>query len=507
MKIFGSKARKTSKTSKKSKHKKTVSVQTPYDGDPSYYAADEPAGKQTKKASKKSIALLVFSIIAFLLAGAAFAAVQLIKPPEIQIHENDKTIVDTENGDAITVDPGQRISDYFTFLVCATDIDETRTDNMMVVGFDTKNHKVNVLNIPRDVMCSNNRTGASRKINAAFGSNHNIENTMKEVKKVVGFTPDKYIIVNFQGIADIVDAIGGIDYEVPFKMIYNDPIQDLYIYFEPGLQHMNGEQVVEFLRWRHNDPGYTHLQTDGYDGGDESRIQKQQEFLLYLAEQILRPENILKAKPIAEAVFSNVKTDLTMGELVWMANQAMQVDTANIQMFTLPGYPASSYAGSNAYLSFFFPNEAETLELVNTYFNPYDQPITSLDVIESPPEGQRRPNTSSEEDAYDPDAQEEEPTDETTSEDPEDGEDTEDESTDTPPADDGADSEDGSGSDAGGDPSDSGSDGQSTEVPPSDAGGTDSGSGEDTESTPPDSSEPTQPEPPAADPGIGDPEA
>ena len=186
-------------------------------------------------------------------------------------------------------------------------------------------------------------------------------------------------------------AIGGIDYDVPFKMIYNDPVQDLYIYFEPGYQHMNGEQVVEFLRWRHNDPGYTDLQTEGYDGGDESRIKKQQEFLMYLADQILKPENILKAKPIAEAVFGNVKTDLTLGEIVWMANQAMQVDTSNIQMFTLPGYAASSYAGTDAFLSFFFPDESETLELINTYFNPYDKQITSLDVI-GIPAGWRAPH-------------------------------------------------------------------------------------------------------------------
>lgn len=407
MKIFGSKASKRNKKDKKKK--KDVSVYTPYDGDPDYHLTDVQVtgkdGKKTKgkdkKMSKKSIALLIVAIVAFLLAGAAFAAVQFIKPPEIKVHENDKTIVDTENGDAVTVDPGERISDYFTFLVCATDIDETRTDNMMVVGFDTKNHKVNVLNIPRDVMCDNDRTGASRKINAAYGSHQDIENTLKEVKKVIGFTPDKYIVVNFDGIAQIVDAIGGIDYNVPFKMIYNDPVQDLNIYFEPGMQHMNGEQVVEFLRWRHNDPGYTYLQTEGYDGGDESRIQKQQEFLKYLAEQILKPENILKAKPIAEAVFNNVRTDLTLGEIVWMANQAMQVDSDNIQMFTLPGYAASSYAGSDAYLSFFFPNEAETLEMINTYFNPYDKEITSLDVIESPPDGERRHDTSSDEDESD----------------------------------------------------------------------------------------------------------
>lgn len=401
MKIFGGKASKDSKTAKKKQ--KTVSVHTPYDGDPNYDvmggAAGSKKGKAAKqKGKKKNAILLAVSILAFLFAGGAFLAVQFIKPPDITIHENDKTIIDAENGDVVAIDPGQRISDYFTFLVCATDIDETRTDNMMVVGFDTKNHKVNVLNIPRDVMCANNKSGASRKINAAYGSKQDINNTKKEVKKVIGFTPDKYIVVNFNGIAEIVDAIGGITYEVPFKMIYNDPVQNLHIYFEPGLQKMNGKQVVEFLRWRHNDPGYTKLQKDGYDGGDESRIAKQQEFLMHLAKQILKPENILKAKPVAEAVFNNVKTDLTMGELVWMANQAMQVKTENIQMFTLPGYPANSYAGTNAFLSFFFPNESKTLALVNEHFNPYDRKITSLDVIESPPEGTRRPGVTSDED-------------------------------------------------------------------------------------------------------------
>ena len=409
MKLFGGGGSRKGKPRKKSKkqNEETFVVHTPYDDDPDYDVMGDDYGpdggsKKGKKGKRKGTALLVVAIIAFILAGTAFAMTRFIKPPDVTTKENDATIVDQENGDVITIDPGERISDYFTFLVCATDIDETRTDNIMVVGFNTKDHTVNVLNIPRDVMCANSKKGANKKINAAYGSKHDIQNTIKEVKKVIGFTPDKYIVVNFNGIAEIVDAIGGVQYDIPFKMIYNDPVQDLNIYFEPGPQTLNGEQVVEFLRWRHNDPGYTHLQTEGYDGGDESRIQKQQEFLKYLANQILKPANILKAKPIAQAVFGNVKTDLTMGELVWMANQAMQVKSENIQMFTLPGYAASSYAGTNAFLSFYFPNESKTLALINQYFNPYDKQITSLDVISSPPDGTRRAGVSSDEDEDEP---------------------------------------------------------------------------------------------------------
>ena len=235
---------------------------------------------------------------------------------------------------------------------------------------------------------------------------------------------------------------------------------------------------------------------------------------MYLAEQILKPENIFKAKPIAEAVFNNVKTDLTLGEIVWMANQAMQVDTASIQMFTLPGYPASSYAGSDAYLSFFFPNEAETLELVNTYFNPYDKPITSLDVIESPPDGERRENTSSEDDEsdyYDYSGQEEanEDTEDTDSDSDEDTSDSEDtSSSDSSSSSDNSDSESssdsGSGEDSSSDSSDSESSGGSSSSSDTGSDSNTSGSSSDSGS---DSSQSTPSEPEPEAPVAGDPEA
>lgn len=194
-----------------------------------------------------------------MVAGGVYVAV-VAKPPSLAPtkHVNDSTINDPENGDAISVDlnMGDRIDDFFTFVVCATDIDETRTDNIMVVAFDTKKHTVNVMNVPRDTMSNVNKTGANRKINAAYGTKQGIEQTKKQVKQVMGFTPDKYMVVNFQGIAEIVDAIGGVDYEIPFPMMYSDPVQKLEINFpKAGMRHLNGEEVVEFLRWRKNGAG------------------------------------------------------------------------------------------------------------------------------------------------------------------------------------------------------------------------------------------------------------
>ena len=179
-----------------------------------------------------------------------------------------------------------------------------------------------------------------------------------------------------------MDAIGGVDYDVPFRMEYHDPSQHLDIDLQPGMQHLTGKQTVEFLRWRHNND-----YSQQYVNGDEGRVENQQKFLKELARQVLQVKNATKIPKIAEAVSKNVKTDFTTGELIWMGKQALQIDNANLKFYTLPGYGAMSYAGSDPYkYSFFFPKEKETLELVNKYFNPYEEPITKLDMVTGPAE-------------------------------------------------------------------------------------------------------------------------
>ena len=145
------------------------------------------------------------------------------------------------------------------------------------------------------------------------------------------------------------------------------------------MQHLDGEQVVEFLRWRHNNDYSVQ-----YPNGDEGRVATQQAFLKELASQVLSLSNITKIPSIAEAVFNNVKTDLTAGELLWMGMQALQIDNSKIQFFTLPGYGAMSTAGTSTAYSFFFPYYDETLKLVNQYFNPYEEDITTLDMVSGP---------------------------------------------------------------------------------------------------------------------------
>lgn len=347
---------------------------------------DEDAGLPL---SMKILIAVTAILLALVMGVAAFIMVN-IKAPTLKDSTDSlkKPTISQSNSQNTTTaaDLGDRSDKQYTFLVCATDQDELHTDNIMLVKFDTGLREINVLNIPRDTMTSTNRSGASRKINASYMIG-GIDATLRDVTDIIGFEPDFYLTLSFQSIADMVDAIGGITYTVPFRMYYTDPWQDLKIDFQPGEQELDGDEVVEFLRWRKNNKNYIKYQPSGYDGSDASRIKKQQEFLTYVAKEILNGANIGNAKSLAEAIFDNIDTDLSWGEILWLVKEAYGIDFTNdLHMMTLPGEAASSYAGTGTAYSFYFPDEAKTLEMINTYFNPYANPITNIDVISSPPE-------------------------------------------------------------------------------------------------------------------------
>lgn len=323
--------------------------------------------KKQNKVLRRVLTVLI--IVAAICVVGYFAVCYWINASGSLVNQgsNDATTVD--QGSAIVVNETGRKDGIFTLFVGATDEDETRTDSMMVMVFDTNNHTAKVINIPRDTMVDTERHGAGRKINAAYSEG--IDQTLDEVKQVIGFRPDKYIVANFDGIAEIVDTIGGVDYDVPFDMSYHDASQDLSIEFQAGMQHLDGKQVVEFLRWRHNDDG------EGYDDGDIGRVEKLQTFLTTLAGEVLSPMNILKIPSLASTVSENVKTDLTTSQILWLGMQGMKVDMDTVDMQTLYGDCAEVNVGVN--LWFFIVDKEMAIDQINQNFNPYTHALTEED--------------------------------------------------------------------------------------------------------------------------------
>ncbi len=300
--------------------------------------------------------ILIIIVVAFMIAYK-----MIVRPPDVGQG------IDGTAGEPFRVQASGREQDVYTFLLCGTDDGNGGTDTIMVATYDAKNNKMNVMSIPRDTMV--NVTWSTKKINSTYNAG-GVTRLAQEVGNLIGFPLDFYIKVDLEGFVELIDALGGIDFEVPYNMNYEDPTQNLSIHVEKGMQHLDGKTAVGVVRWRKNNDG------TGYSSGDIGRIQTQQAFLKAVGKKCLQLGNITKVKEFAEIFNQHVETNLSLGNLIWLGQQALGMDMENVHFFTLPGNYAASYHGT----SYVLPDLDELVEAVNTYLNPYLEDVTSEDV-------------------------------------------------------------------------------------------------------------------------------
>lgn len=271
---------------------------------------------------------------------------------------NDMTTLNDENSNVPQSPPTDSV---YTFLLAGEDKVSGNTDTLMLVKLDISKKEINILNIPRDTMLKTERS--DKKINAS----HNIggiKQLEEDVASITGFYVNRYVLFDIEGIENIIDAIGGVYFDVPRNMNYEDPTQDLYIHLKKGYQHLNGEDAVKMARYR-----------SGYINADIGRISLQQDLLKALAKQALKPENILKLPELVSLINENIETDLDLGAMLWLANQVKDIPLSAIETYTLPGIDA--YVND---ISYWLPYKNQLLELINNSFNPLDTPISSSDL-------------------------------------------------------------------------------------------------------------------------------
>lgn len=329
--------------------------------DTSGYSRTEKHTKQPKKKKKvrKKAILVIVCVLLILIASGLAMAGMAIKPPSLDNLSSGEAEQQEEREDGI-----------YNVLVVGVDKVGLNTDTILVMSLDSINNRANVMSIPRDTMSNVSRT--VKKINAAYSigaknGKGNIDNLKKEVSYLLGFEVDNYVVVNLSAFEEIIDAIGGVTIDVPRNMNYDDPYQDLHIHISKGEQTLTGEQAIGFVRYR-----------SGYAEGDLGRVKAQQLFIEAVAKQLTAPSTVTKLPKLADIILRNMDTDLTNGEILWFAKEAMELDmSTSLNMFVLPG--AAQYVSG---LSYYLPNETEILEIVNEYFNPYATPISSLNVVD-----------------------------------------------------------------------------------------------------------------------------
>nr|WP_242025720.1 LCP family protein [Leptolyngbya sp. FACHB-36] len=198
------------------------------------------------------------------------------------------------------------------------------TDTMLLLRFSPQTKKLSVLSIPRDTRALIPGYGV-KKINEANvdGGPALAAKTTSDLLGGIGI--DRYVTINVQGVQALIDALGGVKVYVPKDMKYRDESQHLYINLKAGQRHLNGDQTLQLLRFRH----------DEY--GDIGRIQRQQMVMRSLMEQTLNPATIARLPKILSVIQSYVDTNLSVEELVALVGFASQSSRSNVQMLTVPG--------------------------------------------------------------------------------------------------------------------------------------------------------------------------
>lgn len=271
-----------------------------------------------KDKKKRRIWPWVLMILVFLgaaLAGAYYASNSLMEKPAPQSKQDEELLTAKDKATVMIMGVDER------------DDDVGRSDTLMIASIDPATNQATLLSVPRDTRVKIKGHGFD-KINAAYayGKEKLSEDT---VERLLGVDIDHYIIINTKSFKKIIDAIGGIDIDVPKRMHYEDPWDDdggLIIDFQPGMQHMDGAKAVTYVRYRDEE-------------GDLGRIRRQQDFVRACMEKVLSPSIIPKLPTVIKEVMESIETDMTLRQILELIGTLKESKDNGLRTDMVPGKP------------------------------------------------------------------------------------------------------------------------------------------------------------------------
>lgn len=279
------------------------------------------------------------------------------------------------------IDAANRREGVYTFALMGLDVVGNNMDVIVVGMFDTVEGKLNLVTIPRDTLL--NIGYEIKKPNYIYPACVNngkdgIQPTLDALADMLGYHPDCYAVVDTAAVEQLVDAVGGVRFNVPRDMYYNgwDQKPPIYIDIKKGEQLLNGADFVKVARFRYTMDRTTGTIIGGYTGGDVDRIKTQHDLLMALMHQLLDLGNIPNLREFIRIYEDNVTTNLTARNLGFFANEFLKLDFKNITFNTMPGNP-DIFLYKISYVS---PYIDEWLEMVNEYLNPFTVEITTSNV-------------------------------------------------------------------------------------------------------------------------------
>ncbi len=255
----------------------------------------------------------------------------------------------------------------YNFLFVGQDRIALNTDVIMLISFNTTTNKINIIQMPRDTYI---RTSVySGKLNGLYAQYYltNGRKTTDALRKVADTLEKSLCIkihnvghINLNGVIAVVDAIGGVDVNIPVAYTYYDEATKQKETVPAGLQHLNGVKAEHFIRMRSK-----------YLQADIGRIDAQKIFVSAFIKKLKSNFNVSTIVNFVDIAFKNVTTDIGLADAVFYAKQLLEVDLNQINMMSMVGQGAS---GSG--LSYWIMVRKNMCEMINTYFNIYDFEIT-----------------------------------------------------------------------------------------------------------------------------------
>ncbi len=339
--------------------------------------------RQSKGAVIAEIAvILVFVAVAFIVAVQLF-----YRPPapdaEIPfetdpVETTARLPAETDpSGETIPVGTPVKPVEYvrregvYNFLIAGHDRVAVNTDVLMIASFDTQNNSLNLVQIPRDTYASYAWTNY-HKINGVYACalqenkyvrRDAMQGLMDYLMQNLAIKLDYYALIDLDILQEMVDLIGGVPLTIPAEMEYYDPYQELTINLPAGPRTLTGEEAEQFVRFR-----------AGYVQADIGRNDAQKIFMAAFLRQYKKNLNISTLTGTVEQMLKHVTTNLTVGDCVFFAKEALELDLAKVVMVNMPGSDILVTEGE--FSSYFVLSRAGALDTVNRFLNVYTEDIT-----------------------------------------------------------------------------------------------------------------------------------
>ena len=235
------------------------------------------------------------------------------------------------------------------------------TDTIIVAQYNPQTQEAVMMSIPRDTYVGKNKNTATamNKINALYQQSP--QKLLNAVNDITGLDIKNYITIDTKALRELVDTIGGVYFDVPIDMDYDDSSQKLYIHLKQGYQLLDGDKAEQLVRFRKNNNYTGYSATYGSD--DYGRMRTQREFIIAALKQTLQAKNVLKLGELLDIANRNIETNMNISELKDYLPYIMEFNTDNIKTGALPG--ASEKPGE---VWVFVHNKKKTEQMVGELF-------------------------------------------------------------------------------------------------------------------------------------------